>query len=119
MSLGSGPNYLQAWVCMFTQMTTSSGLLERSLCPDLSSSLRDNDKAISFSSPTLHFCSSPEESGKWFHQHSVISQPNERRPSLGFDATTAKELAEIMSALDYKLFRRIPVSLLTLPYSWK
>jgi hypothetical protein len=33
-----------------------------------------------------------------------------RRPSLGFDATTAKELAEIMAALDYKLFRRIPVS---------
>ena len=33
-----------------------------------------------------------------------------RRPSLGFDATTAEELAEIMAALDYKLFRRIPVS---------
>ena len=59
--------------------------------------------------------SSPEESSsnKWFHQQSV-STPHHgndiRRPSLGFDATTAEELAEIMAALDYKLFRRIPVS---------
>ncbi len=34
---------------------------------------------------------------------------NVRRPSLGFDATSAEELAEIMCSLDYKLFRRIPV----------
>ncbi len=55
---------------------------------------------------------SPEEP-RWFH-HS-LSTPlrrdmNARRTSLGFDATTAQELAQIMCSLDYKLFRRIPVS---------
>lgn len=59
--------------------------------------------------------SSPEDgsSNKWFHQQSVSTPHHSndiRRPSLGFDATTAEELAEIMAALDYKLFRRIPVS---------
>ena len=62
--------------------------------------------------------SSPEEtsSNKWFHQQSVSTphQGNDiRRHSLGFDATTAQELAKIMAALDYKLFRRIPVSEIT------
>lgn len=44
-------------------------------------------------------------------QHSVRAPwPSHdiRRPSLGFDATTSRELAEILCALDYKLFRRIP-----------
>lgn len=60
-----------------------------------------------------HISSEESSSNKWFHQQSVSTPHHSndiRRPSLGFDATTAKELAEIMAALDYKLFRRIPVS---------
>lgn len=57
---------------------------------------------------------SPDDGGssKWFHQQSMSTPHHSsdmRRPSLGFDATTAEELAEIMAALDYKLFRRIPI----------
>jgi hypothetical protein len=39
-------------------------------------------------------------------QHHII-----RRPSLGFDSIPPEELSEILGSLDYKLFRRIPVSL--------
>lgn len=54
----------------------------------------------------------PEEPPRWFH-HSLSApskrEINARRTSLGFDATSAVELAEIMCSLDYKLFRRIPL----------
>ena len=32
-----------------------------------------------------------------------------RRPSLGFDSLSASDLAEILTSIDYKLFRRVPV----------
>ncbi|XP_064394333.1 RAS guanyl-releasing protein 2-A-like [Halichondria panicea] len=53
------------------------------------------------------------EDPRWFHHSLSTPMKREfnvvRRPSLGFDATSAEELAEIMCSLDYKLFRRIPI----------
>ena len=49
---------------------------------------------------------SPEE--RWLRT-SIASSRDPRKPSLGFDATSAREFAEILCCLDYKLYRRIPV----------
>jgi len=58
------------------------------------------------------FSSHFSPTGHLSRQHSLMAphRTDFRRPSLGFEATSAQELAEILSSLDYKLFRRIPVS---------
>lgn len=48
----------------------------------------------------------PEDT--WLHHSVYVPRREYRRPSLGFDATSARDLAEILCALDYKLVRRIP-----------
>ena len=56
----------------------------------------------------LSFSLSPED--KWGRSNSLKTpQHIIRRPSLGFDSIPSEELSEILTALDYKLFRRIPV----------
>lgn len=48
----------------------------------------------------------------WGHHHSLSTASHlheYRRPSMGFDATSALDLAEILCLLDYKLFRHITV----------
>ena len=47
----------------------------------------------------------------WTRQGSIRAPSHiVRRPSLGFDAMPADELAEVLASIDYKLFRRVPVS---------
>ena len=52
----------------------------------------------------------PRPEDTWLHHSVYVPRREYRRPSLGFDATSARDLAEILCALDYKLVRRIPVS---------
>lgn len=52
----------------------------------------------------------PEDS-HWFQRSlSIPSQQALRRPSLGFDVTTASDLAELMSYIDFQLFQKVPVN---------
>lgn len=46
---------------------------------------------------------------RWGRQSSLKTPSHIiRRPSLGFDATSPEDLAEVLASVDYKLFRRIP-----------
>ena len=57
------------------------------------------------------FLSLHRSEDKWGRQSS-LKTPSQliRRPSLGFDSMPPEDLAEVLASIDYKLFRRIPVS---------
>lgn len=50
----------------------------------------------------------PEDS-HWFQKSLSIPSNHPRRPSLGFDSTSASDLAELMSYIDFQLIQKIPM----------
>lgn len=55
-------------------------------------------------------CCRAEQPLEWMPNSLPISGNALRRPSLGFEATSASDLAEIMCCIDSQLFRKVPVS---------